>query len=91
MGVEFFANKDDEAAAADFESGDANDHDVLDYDTDIFDKFKDILGDAQNFTEVGAKDWQKKSLYMCIMLHKVSLYLLLSTKWLSELYFHFTR
>ena len=61
MGVEFFVNEEDKAAAADFGSGDATDHNVLDDDADIASEFDDILGDAKQFTEVRAKDWQKKS------------------------------
>ena len=61
MDAEFFVNEDDEAAAADFESDDANDHDVLDDDADHFDEFDNILHDAQKFTDIRVKDWQKRS------------------------------
>ena len=44
-----------------FESGDANDDDILDNDADHFDEFDSILGDAKKFTEVRAKDWKKRS------------------------------
>ena len=44
MDDELFVDEDDKDAAADFESGDANDDNILDPDADLVDEFDDILG-----------------------------------------------
>ena len=66
MDVEFFANKDDEAANATFESTHANNHGILDDDAYLFVDFDNIIGDVKKFTEVKTKDWQKKSHFVIV-------------------------
>ena len=60
MDDKLFADEDDKDAAADFESGDADDDNFIDPDADLVDEFDDILGDVKKFTEITAKDWHVK-------------------------------
>ena len=60
MDDELFAGEDDKDAAADFESGDADEDNFIDPDADLVDEFDDILGDVKKFTEITAKDWHVK-------------------------------
>ena len=60
MDDELFADEDDKDAATDFESGNADDDNIIDPDADLVDEFDDILGDVKKFTEITAKDWHEK-------------------------------
>ena len=44
MDGELFADEDNKDAAADFESGDSNDDNIIDPDSDLVDEFDNILG-----------------------------------------------
>ena len=49
MDDELFADEDDEDAVAAFESGDADDDNIIDPDADLVDEFDDILGDVKKW------------------------------------------